>query len=269
MNTEKLKNPPLVEAIFEMKWTARTSKPAEPVDVTGQVVPSLSAPDDSYEILLGQLFSRLEKSYPFTERLQTVPLPVPFAPQHRFRKKEGGWPLVQVGPGILTLNDTKNYKWSDFSKRIKQVLDAFYELHPHKSEILVESLVLRYIDAEPFDYEAQNVLPFLQKNLKVRFGLPGNLFDPSEIHNRPEGLSLTVGYRAERPKGVFQLRIATGTVNEKKSVFWETIVVGQGKDAPQLPTGPAEWVADAHALVHGCFFGLISGELQKRYMGNA
>ena len=89
--------------------------------------------------------------------------------QHRFRKSANGWPLVQVGPGIVTLNDTGAYVWDDFSARGKQLLQCLSEVYPDESwPLVVNNLQLRHIDAIPFDYKASNILDFIGDNLKIR-----------------------------------------------------------------------------------------------------
>lgn len=110
--SEQLKSPPLVEVILEMRW--RVGPASQPDQTSGRrgavsVVPAEMTVDPSYDLLVGRMFDRLSAIYPFHERLPSAMVPaemVPFLVQHRFRRAQGSWPLVQVGPGIVTLNDT-------------------------------------------------------------------------------------------------------------------------------------------------------------------
>ena len=52
-------------------------------------------------------------------------MPDEFTPHivhHRFRVSPDGWPLLQVGPGVFTVNDTANYRWTEFEKRINDAV---------------------------------------------------------------------------------------------------------------------------------------------------
>ncbi|WP_367363325.1 TIGR04255 family protein [Mesotoga sp.] len=46
------------------------------------------------------------------------------------RKEQESWPLVQLGPGIITLNATEDYSWDDFSYRIDRLIENFFESYP-------------------------------------------------------------------------------------------------------------------------------------------
>lgn len=99
MSQANLANPPLVEALVEVRW--ELDSPAPGVSL-----------DPNYKILLGRFYDRVRADYPFHEQL-----PMSLAPdeltgyqvQHRFRLAADAWPLVQLGPGILSLNDTAAY----------------------------------------------------------------------------------------------------------------------------------------------------------------
>ena len=60
-----LKNKPLAEAIFELRWELQ--EPAQGMKV-----------DPHYKILIGVMYDKVEDE----------------------------WPLIKIGPGIITLNDT-------------------------------------------------------------------------------------------------------------------------------------------------------------------
>ena len=83
----------------------------------------MPALDPHYRLLLGRLFDRFQKDYPVHEQLPTASLPddmVGQVVQHRFRVAKDDWPLVQVGPGVFTVNDTQHYTWTDFEQRAKK-----------------------------------------------------------------------------------------------------------------------------------------------------
>lgn len=148
----KLKNAPLIEAIFEIKWLPKS--------------PSKLPTDPHYSLIIGRLFDRLEKEYPFHEPLPTAQMPIEIANgivQHRLRKGKNQWPVVQLGPGIFTVNDTAQYKWEDFKKRVINGVATLYQVYPNsQADLKVNDLVLRYINAIQFDFERDNIVEFLK-----------------------------------------------------------------------------------------------------------
>ena len=115
-----LTNKPLVEAIFELRWELQ------------EVSPGFKT-DPHYPILIGGIYGKAKSQYGFHEKLPTATMPDEIAGyivQHRFRKGENSWPLIQIGPGIITLNDTEGYVWEDFEKRIPAVVDMLFDTYP-------------------------------------------------------------------------------------------------------------------------------------------
>src|SRR5581483_2894612 len=120
MPEKHLKNKPLVEAILEVRWGLVSHAPGH-------------ESDPHYKLLLGRLYDRLQEKYPEHEQLPTAIIPdelVGHVVQHRFRTSAKGWPLVQVGPGILTINSTAEYTWEDvFRPRSVDAVGRLYEAH--------------------------------------------------------------------------------------------------------------------------------------------
>src|SRR4030043_2007896 len=136
-----LKNKPLSEAIFELKWKLQEIRESIRID-------------PHYKILVGSLFSKLREDYPYHEMLPAASIPDDIAGhviQHRFRKGKAEWPLLQIGPGILTVNDTEGYIWEEFEQKIIQAAKDFFEIYPEPETLKIKSLLLRYIDAVEFE----------------------------------------------------------------------------------------------------------------------
>lgn len=104
---KQLKDKPLVEAILEISWALRGRPPGPQTD-------------PHYKLLLGWLFDRVISDYPSYEQMLAANVPdelVDDVVQHRFRVSETGWPLVQIGPGVFSVNSTADYTWWDFRVR--------------------------------------------------------------------------------------------------------------------------------------------------------
>jgi uncharacterized protein (TIGR04255 family) len=257
MPGEILKNKPLVEAILEVKWALTSPAPGIQID-------------PHYKILLGRLYDRVSSEYGEHEQLPTATIPdevVGQMVQHRFRHGPSDWPLLQIGPGILTLNDTHKYIWSDFRSRSLAAIDKLCEAHPKPSDLKIESLLLRYIDAIEFDYSAQDLFGFLKEKMKIGITLPDSLFTNQEIQRNPTVLSLQSSFTCHNPKGLVTVRFASGQKENRPALLWETLVESKGNGVPTIPQGFAAWIDAAHAVTDDWFFKLIEGELKRRFSG--
>lgn len=244
MAEARLPKAPLVEAIFEMKWKLDQSSPGVKAD-------------PNYKLLVGRFYDRLcEKDYPFHEQLPTANMPDEMAPyiiQHRFRKKEGGWPLIQLGPGIVTFNETEGYDWPDFQRRLTELLTQFFASYPNPKKIQVEELTLRYIDATDFNYN-QNILTFLKDKMGMDIVMPETLFKETMISNSPLALDFRITY--PYTNGGATIRFARGTRNNKDALISETVVNSKGKGVPQSQEEIIKWIVKSHDLTHIWFIKL-------------
>ncbi len=257
MTHRELKNKPLLEAILEIRWQLVKSGTGE-------------EKDPNYKLLLGRLYDRLRPFYPEHEQLPSASVPdelVGHVVQHRFRVAQNEWPLVQVGPGVLTFNETKKYRWQDFQERIQDVFTKFYDAHPKIEDLRIQSLFLRYIDAVAFDYLKDNVFDFWKDNLKLNLQLPDNLFANTGVDQLPVHSNWQTTFRCHSPNGVVKLYFTTGQQDDKPAVIWETAVISAGNDLPSMPADFSSWINAAHEVTSDWFFKLIHGDLERRFAG--
>jgi len=256
MERKILKNKPLVEAIFELRWKL-------------QELASGMKIDPHYKILIGRIYDRVKDEYPFHEQLPTATIPdeiAGYVVQHRFRKDKDKWPLIQIGPGIITLNDTEGYIWEDFEKRIRKLLDVLYEAYPDSgNDLEVDRLLLRYIDAVDFDYEKENLFKFLEEKLKVNIQIHEGLFKETDVNNLPLNIDLRFTFPSIKPKGAIHLRFGRGKRKNVDALIWETVVQSIENDVPNNKEGIIAWVEAAHSLTDDWFFKMIEGELLRRF----
>jgi len=265
VSRKDLKNKPLVEAILEIRWHL-----LQPVKIAGPAQMLMPAIDPHYRILLGRLFDRFQTDYPVHEQLPTATIPDEMAAQivqHRFRSAKDDWPLVQVGPGVFTVNDTHRYTWTDFQKRGNEAVERLYSAHPCVAEFRIESLVLRYIDAVEYNYKEENAFAFLQDKMKVAVSLPPSLFQETGVENRPDTLSWQATFQCSKPPGRVHVSFATGQKEDKPAILWQTTVQSAGDDLPNMPDGFPDWFDAAHEITDDWFFKLIEGELERRFEG--
>lgn len=209
----KLPNAPLQEAVFELRWT---------LDVTPEDQQEVDA---GFELAQGKFQGLAEADFPFTQRLYPVSLPstlLSYKVIHQFWRGENQFPVLQLGPGILTVNDTdKNYDWENeyfplIERGINWLFDAYKnKLHP-------TYINLRYIDSvELKNYDFNGAwLDFVKDNLKLdlrnQFEHPGALkhFNISQSFALEEEaeLNISVNSGVQAKTGVPLLIWQTGVV---------------------------------------------------------
>lgn len=253
---KSLKNKPLVEAIFELQW-----KLQEPT--LGMKI------DPHYKILIGKVYDRIGNEYPFHEQLPTASMPdeiAGYVVQHRFRKGQDKWPLIQIGPGTITVNDVEEYIWDDFENRIARIVNILFEVYPDsKNNLKLNSLVLRYIDAIAFDFEKDNIFNFLRKQMKTDINLYQKLFEDTGIEKLPLGFDLRTSFASKKPKGALHLRFVRGKTKNSDALIWETTVQSALEDVPKDQNEIANWVKQAHDLTDDWFFKIIEGDLLRSF----
>jgi len=257
MSKKELKNKPLVEAILEIRWKLKGASPGPQIDT-------------HYKLLLGRLFDRMVGEYPEHEQLPTANIPdemVGHVVQHRFRVVANSWPLIQVGPGIFTVNSTADYKWTDFRPRVLSAIKKLYDAHPKTNDLRISNIILRYINAVDFDYGLNNSFEFLRDKLKLNISLPENLFNDTDIEEKPNGFTWQCSFNCRKPKGMINVRFATGKKKDVPAIVWETTVESAGDDLPQMPKDFENWLDAAHEITDDWFFKMIEGELERRFSG--
>lgn len=253
MYPETLSKKPLVEAIFEIRWA-----------LTPQ--PDGTLRDPYYQLLVGRLYDEVRSQFSHWEPLPIAEFPEHMAPhmvQHRFRATEGGWPLIQLGPGLLTVNDTEGYEWPQFREYCTFAVDALKRAYTDaKQPLAIEQAMLRYIDADVLADETPQ--EFLKK-LKITTEVPGPLSE--EVSNKDEmiGFNLQWMFRARDPKGVAQFRITQGKKQDQDAIIWETSILSRGADVSDFLIQGTDWIDAAHQMTHDWFYKLIEGELLEKY----
>ena len=256
MPISKLSNPPLIEAIFELRWKLKEKQPGIYVDPLNKIFP-------------GKFYSKIESEYPFYQELPASEMPdeiSAYTIQHRFRKEENRWPLIQLGPGIVTLNNITNYEWSDFEQRIGMLIDSLLAAYPDKKSLNFNDILLRYIDAYEFDFNKNNILEFLHQKMKIKNEITEELVEGiSDLNKIPIVIDLRYSFPILNPEGLLNVRFTRGDSNGKSSLIWETVVQLKGSRVPQNKGDIMDWISSAHGLTHKWFFNLIKGDLLEEF----
>jgi len=110
----------------------------------------------------------------------------------------------------MTLNATAKYTWPDFNARAVKVVDTLFASYPVLQDLKIERLILRYIDAIPFDPAQEDVLSFLETKLKLKVLAPNDLFDKHGVDPVPQVLQWQTAYPCASPRGSSRSRLASG-----------------------------------------------------------
>lgn len=259
MTLESLKNKPLIEAIFEIRWNLEQQSPL--------------GIDPNNQFILARLFDRINTEYPVYEQLPFAAIPeqmVEGLVRHRFRS-ENGWPLVQLGSGVLTVNDTENYIWKDFHRRVINVVDDLYIVYPNKQSFRVKNLILKYVDAIDLNLEGTEVYDFLREKMKFNLSLNPLLFEKNSINKNPIQLNLQFAFKSNSPKGIVNFRIVKGEKIDNQenttrdALIWEITIQSNEPDIPEIPLNLSKWLEEAHSVAHNWFFTLVEGDLLRSF----
>jgi len=244
---DKLPKAPLQEAIFEIRW------PLQP-DPSGRQLM-----DPEYAFALGKFQDALKDAFP--HHVAKFPQDIPhqllnYQTAHQFWQKDKQWPVVQLGPGIATVNDTEqNYEWeSTYLPNIKKTLVA---LEKSYGRSVFSSLSLRYIDVvRVADYGFTNWEDFVQKHVNFQFN---NQFD---TRGKLAGFNFEQSFILN-DLGHLNVSFTSGQNNKKEDIFiWQTAVVKQS-NISQEEVHP--WLSKAHASTSDLFKKICKDEFYASF----
>jgi len=205
------------------------------------------------------LYSLVREKFPHREVVIPAGLPLEVfigRPALRFRASEKGYPLIQIGPGVLTINTVGNeYDWDTHSKDIEFVLTNFFTAS--KLEGKSVNVTLAYIDFFEFDFEKASVVEYLAKNLNTQ--LKFNFIDTGEL---PKIFNVTIGYAEE--VGTVNVNIARGNnPSGHDGIAIQTNVIMESLEFEQK--GIEDRLDAAHTWCSELFKKMTKGELYNSY----
>ncbi len=266
----KLERNPLVEAWLDIRWEL---EPSELSDLPRSRI------DPGFPFALGVFYEGIKDQFGVREPLPATNVPVemlPYVVRYRFRVSPDGWPLLQLGPGVATVNFTRPYTWEDLKEKALYLREKL--LHAYgETKLQLQSLSLRYRNAVPFDHETNDLLAFLSRNLYISVTTPPHVPGKIASTDSPSEVNLVLVYDLLDPVGKGSLRFVTGEETSQDSesdqsatkpvLVFELAVQSQGDDVPELAAKDAfeQWLTSAHAVIHEWFFALIEGPLRHKY----
>ncbi len=249
---------PLQEAWLSIRWQLEKSSqnPAFQKDVT-------------FPIALGMFAEgvkdRFSSAVPTKENDAPLEL-LPFIPRYQFRTGGiNGWPLVQLGPGVSTLNYTENYDWKSFLDNalfLRKKLIKAYE----STKLKPEAISLRYRNAILFD-EKEDLFALLKDKLNYHVQLPIGIPSDDATTTPVQDINFSTVFKLETPKAQGILRVATGYKKEKdnkgiekeiKHIVFDNEIVSNNNECPDYYDEDAfkKWLDNSHGVAKKWFSSL-------------
>lgn len=235
----KLPNAPLVEVIFEIRW-----------NFNPEITDLVAVTDCLYDMFKSDLPHREYSTMPLPPG---VTLPMRLEKTY-FRKERGGYPLVQVAPGIVSVNTVDaEYEWEDFACLAESVMERLEGCKEVAGNMAGVSL--KYLDFYEFDFEHGNVFDFVNENFCLRLG------NDAASNMRPLGINVQSDYRTRL--GIFSVNISRGGVGGKVGLVMNTSV---SLGYPVLHTGKLkEWLDGAHETLSNYFKKVTEGRMYNSF----
>ncbi len=237
----KLPNAPLIEVVIELRW---------------QITQKNELTEIQY--LYGDLYNELKDKFPHRESIIPVDIPIEMTlnqPVHRFRARAGGYPLIQIGPGILTLNTIDDiYEWNSFFKDTQETIEKFLKVYTLPDKQVVPGIM--FIDFFSFNFEENDVLDYINRNFKAT--LSQSFF---EADKPPIDFNMGFAYNIEL--GQLRVNLQKGIVNKSEGILLQTRINGKPLLAKEEKLG--KWLNDAHELTSDLFKQLTAGNLYETF----
>jgi uncharacterized protein (TIGR04255 family) len=243
-----LANSPLQEVIFEVKWELDFD------------IHTNTFVDNYYQFALGKFQQLNSNQFPVVK--PKFPIEIPFQVLNyqtvfQFWNQEKKWPVLQLGPGILTVNDTEaNYEWETvYFPLIKLALGNLEKAYDNELKYIEFSL--RYIDVVKVgDYGFSDWGSFFEKNINFMF--QNNFNTRGDIESFKLDQSFNLG-----ENGVLKISFSNGKSDKMDEIFiWQTEVSCKKVIDKK---GLLEWVNFAHGETSSIFKEICKKEFYASF----
>jgi uncharacterized protein (TIGR04255 family) len=259
---------PLIEIIVEIKW-----KLQELVSLHARIDPHF---EEFYKDF-GDAVT--QQGFNFFEPLVPDEIPREFTagqPLYRFRKKADGYPLFQIGYGLLTVNTapttTEPYTgWDNFIETIKLATKTLFERYPVANKYLkIDHLELKYINAFDKDYGYQQFLSFAKDSLGITIVSTNTPILEALDENADFQLSYQGKFKSA-PNDIGYIKIYPGAKhdinrsgNRIPALFAELGMRTHLKETVASQDKIVEWLDKAHGTISDDWFeNLIKGDIRS------
>jgi len=244
---EKLKTPPLIEALCEFRF----------------------AENANWDwVLPGQLYDKIKTDFPERAQIQGVGFQVQASPKlkpvasiHTLPdrvqlKRLDGSAMVQVGYNLLAINQLKPYtSWTEFLSLIMRIFETYHEI---TGAVDLERIGLRYINQLVVTDSKTKVSDLIT----LTPPLTGTLARP--IHSFYQRYEI----EQENPEGMLVHQTGTQQDEQENPVFILDVDFGSTK-VQELKNADSVkiWLEQAHNRVHEAFVASLTPSLYSNMKG--
>ena len=262
-NSRMLQNAPLVEVIAEVHWTLSESG----------LVPRQSF-EPSWFDLERELRGPFTALLPHVETLHQAGFSVPLemlgrTPIIRYRASPGGWPLAQLGQGLLTVNATPPYDgWERVGELLRMLLVAGIDGSPAFRAIRLEKLQLQYRDAFTAHHGVEDTKSFFLDNVRSFSREPLSTLDKLVVPESIEASGELTFVIKEPRNAQATIRFTHGQRTDSQepvpAAVIDFIIVSR-EMASTLDIGSVmNWFNMAHDATWAMFQGVVPDATRKR-----
>ncbi len=242
LHQEKLPNAPLQEVVFELLWELERDEQGFPFD-------------EDFDFAQGVFADLTKEIFPFRKKtpFDNAPFRVYPVPVHQFWKAENTWPVLQIGHGLLVVNDIEaNYTWESYKKLIHEVIALLVKAY--QKELTFKTIKLKYIDA--YEIEDMNRLAFINNHFNLK--LVNNFFE----NNDPKNINLNQTFLLENAD-FLETTLSTGySPGNKPAIIWQSTVYHEGRlTEDQLPA----WLDNAHETASKHFKKFVTKDFYAKF----
>lgn len=208
---KKLPKAPLQEVILEVKWEM-------------QMDPSSGfLTDPGFQLALGKFHQSIQNDFPLNTQKFNNDIPIHILGQqtlYQFWRAKDTWPVIQIGPGISTINEVeKSYKWEkSFYPLIENTLEKLDQAY--QGNMLYNSFALRYINAvKVSDFAFTDWSSFFKKHINFYFS---NGFNASDA---VAGFSFDQTFNLEDNTSLKVIFSSGNNQQGELMFFWQIVVL--------------------------------------------
>lgn len=240
----RYKNAPLIEVLLELFWGTEE-----------EGIPK------GFDYLHGELYSNVKEQYPNRETIYPEMIPplemLKHRPVYRFRKSINGYPLIQVGPGLVTINTVdSSYDWDDFVKEIQYTILALNNSESFVNKI--QKLRLTYFDFIEINFEENSLFRYLSENFNLNI-------QQNIISNPDDLISLNTSFTYKVSENIVVFTLRKAEVKGKVGIWMETAINSDEKEFDLQ--GIIEWATTAHELCKKIFDKTFDGPMLNKIKG--
>jgi len=246
----KLPNAPLQEVIFEVKWALDIK------EETNQTY------DKGFDIAAGKISGIIQNQFPVVQRKLPEEIPnnfLNYQTVYQYKSGEQTWPILQLGPGIFTVNDTdKNYDWNKtYFPLIKKSINWLEKAYTKKLNYRFASL--KYIDTiKVNDYNfTGDWKNFICDKLNVSFQ---NQFD---IEAKMSDVQINQSFKLA-DQSQLQVSVSSGKTNKQNEplLIWQ---IGIQKQKMFEKKDLFEWLVRSHDISSDLFKKIVKPDFYDSF----